>query len=78
MTNHSPAALEMARQMAELTGWETDIEPFASVIDAGNAELVNAVVALLADVRRRYPGEELRCPFMIKLDAARSKYSVLE
>lgn len=27
-----------------------------------------AARALLADVRRRYPGEDLRCPYMIALD----------
>lgn len=29
-----------------------------------------AARALLEDVRRRYPGEALRCPYMIELDAA--------
>jgi len=29
-----------------------------------------AAAALLADVRRRYPGEDLRCEYMIALDAA--------
>ena len=29
-----------------------------------------AAIALIADVRARYPGEDLRCPFMIELDAA--------
>lgn len=32
--------------------------------------LPSAAGALLADVRRRYPGEELRCEFMRALDAA--------
>lgn len=32
--------------------------------------LREAAAALLADVRRRYPGEELRCPFMRDLEAA--------
>jgi len=30
----------------------------------------NAAKALLDDVRRRYPGEDLKCPFMRELDAA--------
>lgn len=29
-----------------------------------------AAAALIADVRRRYPGEALRCPYMITLDEA--------
>lgn len=32
--------------------------------------LMAAAKALIADVRARYPGEELRCPLMIELDAA--------
>ena len=37
------------------------------------AELIAAADALLGDVRRRYPGEELRCEFMRGLDAAVTK-----
>ncbi len=33
-------------------------------------ELLAAAKALLDDVRRRYPGEELRCPYMRALDTA--------
>lgn len=29
----------------------------------------DAAEALLADVRARYPGEALRCPYMVVLDA---------
>lgn len=32
--------------------------------------IAEAAAALIADVRRRYPGEELRCPFMQALDRA--------
>lgn len=32
--------------------------------------VLEAAEALLEDVRRRYPGEELRCPHMQALDAA--------
>lgn len=32
--------------------------------------LTIAASALLADVRRRYPNEDLRCEYMIALDAA--------
>ena len=35
-----------------------------------NSQLLTAAEALLADVRRRYPGEPLRCPHMIALDQA--------
>jgi len=34
------------------------------------ADVVKAAEALIADVRRRYPGEELRCPYMRALDDA--------
>ncbi len=33
-------------------------------------DLLKAAADLLADVRRRYPGEELKCPYMRALDAA--------
>ncbi len=32
--------------------------------------VIKAAAALIADVRRRNPGEELYCPYMIELDAA--------
>lgn len=32
-------------------------------------EIERAASDLLADVKRRYPGEDLRCPYMQKLDA---------
>lgn len=32
------------------------------------AELLRAATSLIADVRNRYPGEDLRCPHMIALD----------
>ena len=32
--------------------------------------IVQAARALIKDVRRRYPGEELKCPYMRELDAA--------
>lgn len=35
-----------------------------------NAELLRVAKALIADVRRRYPGEDLYCPHMRKLDQA--------
>lgn len=41
----------------------------ANIIEKDRAVL-KAATNLLADVRRRYPGEELRCPYMIALDAA--------
>ena len=33
-------------------------------------EIYKAAKALLEDVRRRYPNEELRCPYMRALDEA--------
>ena len=48
--------------------------------EAANAALIAAApdmyeagAALIADVRRRYPGEELRCEYMRALDAALKK-----
>lgn len=35
-----------------------------------NERLEGAAQALIDDVRRRYPGEALRCPYMIALDQA--------
>ena len=35
-----------------------------------SAAVVKAASDLLDDVRRRHPGEELRCPYMRALDAA--------
>ena len=53
---------------------QTDIEhAMQAEIDALRKErdaLRAAAENLIADVRRRYPGEELRCPLMIALDAA--------
>jgi hypothetical protein len=37
---------------------------------AENERLRAAGLALIADVKRRHPGEELRCPFMRGLDEA--------
>lgn len=42
----------------------------AIVAKAPDAGLVEAASALIADVRRRYPGEELRCEYMRALDRA--------
>lgn len=39
-------------------------------VAAAAPELLDAASNLLADVRRRYPGEELRCEFMRALDVA--------
>ena len=39
-------------------------------LEADNAKLRAAASNLIADVQRRYPGEELRCPYMIALDKA--------
>jgi hypothetical protein len=40
------------------------------VVKRSEAALAVAAKALLDDVRRRYPGEDLRCPLIIALDAA--------
>jgi hypothetical protein len=40
---------------------------------AAAPEVTDAAAALIADVRRRHPNEELRCPYMIALDAAIAK-----
>ena len=54
MNKHSPAALEMAREIANLNApfnHNTDI--LASIIDAGNAELVAALRAMRKDLLER-------------------------
>ena len=40
---------------------------------AAAPDLMDAAQALIADVRKRYPGEELRCPYMQALDKAIAK-----
>ena len=40
---------------------------------AAAPDLLDAASALIADVRARYPGEELRCEYMRGLDAAIAK-----
>lgn len=40
---------------------------------AASPDLYVAVRDLIDDVRRRYPGEELKCQFMIALDTALKK-----
>lgn len=52
-------------------------EMLAGVQGKANAKAIAAVpamleagCALIADIRRRYPGEELRCEYMRALDAA--------
>jgi hypothetical protein len=41
-----------------------------TALSARNAVVEEAAKALIADVRRRYPGEELRCEYLRALDAA--------
>lgn len=41
-----------------------------AALRAENEKLRSAGSALIADVKRRHPGEELRCPFMRGLDEA--------
>jgi len=40
------------------------------------ARLLKAAEALLGDVRKRYPGENLRCPYMIELDEAANEFKL--
>lgn len=55
--------------ICEVWGDNHDAEANAALVAAA-PDLHTAAAALLADVRRRYPGEELRCPLMRALDAA--------
>jgi len=48
----------------------TAIDAYRAAIWAEAVKVVEAATALVADVRRRYPGEELRCEFMRRLDDA--------
>ena len=53
--------------------WRTrhpDAEPLYASQPTQSDALKMAASALLADVRRRYPNEDLRCEYMIALDAA--------
>ena len=47
-------------------------------VDHARQAVILTAAALLADVRRRHPGEELRCPFMAALDAALRNYEAEE
>lgn len=51
-------------------GTRQDLIDWLCKLDAENDRLRDAAKALLDDVRRRYPGEELRCEFMRALDEA--------
>lgn len=49
----------------------SDVEQAVAALTAsGVGRMRSAAQALIDDVRRRYPGEELRCPLMIELDTA--------
>jgi hypothetical protein len=52
--------------------------PTRAALEAEVARLRTAARALLDDVRRRYPGEELRCPYMRALDEAISALPAAE
>lgn len=45
--------------------YENDAGEFVSYEDY--AKLEAAVIALLADINRRYPGEGFKCPLILKL-----------
>lgn len=49
-------------------------EPNIFAVEAA-ADLAKAAEALLEDIRRRHPGEDFTCPFIIALDAALQKVS---
>lgn len=48
--------------------------PRVRSVEHARQTVILAAAALIADVRRRYPDEELRCPFMAALDAALNNY----
>ena len=59
-------------QRYETYGFDWELEVYKC--DAGNlvsyedyAKLESAVIALLADINRRYPGEGFKCPLILKL-----------
>lgn len=63
---------EIESRLCQRWAGHSDIEKLA-LIDACKAlaeldRVRMAARALLDDVRRRYPGEDLRCPFMRELD----------
>ena len=59
---------ELALYRLSLYGGE--IENLAEIVEKRIESLETAARNLIADVRRRYPGEELRCPYMRALDEA--------
>ena len=71
---------ESVARVLEEGRWSLNVETFVADARWHRAEcakaraeikrLREAASALLDDVHRRYPGEELRCPFMRGLDAA--------
>jgi hypothetical protein len=58
----APDLVKLLLQDAKITRLTAENERLRAVADAA--------AALIADVRRRYPGEELRCEYMRSLDAA--------
>jgi hypothetical protein len=67
--NQRCAGQERGRAVYE---WDDEGDANARVIAAAPDTLA-AAAALIADVRRRYPGEELRCAYMLALDDAIKK-----
>jgi chromosome segregation ATPase len=77
---------KLSRQQEEIASLKAEVERLSvshdkvlranRLIEANEAlraerdALREAAANLIADVRRRYPGEDLRCPYMIALDAA--------
>ena len=50
----------------QIFGFTPDVEGVL-VLYEDYAKLEAAVIALLADINRRYPGEEFKCPLILKL-----------
>jgi len=65
----------VAKTIRERKGFRTTAEVFAQFEYEITSHLLDRIAdleaasrSLIADVRSRYPGEELRCPHMIRLD----------
>ena len=74
MAEQNPWTERVARLRDAVAAKEAEYRLAVAALDEGwtqqHEALRVAAQALIDDVRRRYPGEELRCPFMLAIDKA--------
>ena len=68
---HHPETIDERREKRDVQ-WklESDLRRKEAAIKSSAPALLSAAENLIADVHRRYPGEGLKCPYMIALDEA--------